>query len=93
MEVLEEIAVADLVESWRRDLGIDVGPAFEGVATLRLCRDRATGRIVFAPAVAGKFKIEPGQKYVSRYRYLVTSEAANSKLINEHWRQYAKGGE
>ena len=47
----------------------------------------------FAPAVDGKFKIEPGQKYVSRYRYLVTSEAANSKLINGHWRQYAKGGE
>ena len=44
----------------------------------------------FAPSVAGKFKIAPGKKYVSRYRYLVTSEAANSKLINEHWRQYAK---
>ena len=43
----------------------------------------------FAPAVAGKFKIEPGQKYVSRYRYLVTSEAANSEVINGHWRRYA----
>jgi hypothetical protein len=44
----------------------------------------------FAPAVAGKFKIAPGKKYVSRYRYLVTSEAANPKLIKGHWRQYAK---
>ena len=44
----------------------------------------------FAPSVAGKFKIAPGKKYLSRYRYLVTSKAANIKLINDHWRQYAK---
>ena len=44
----------------------------------------------FAPSVAGKFKIAPGKKYVSRYRYLVTSEAADPKLISGRWRQYAK---
>ncbi|MBC8325096.1 MAG: PmoA family protein [Verrucomicrobia subdivision 3 bacterium] len=47
----------------------------------------------FAPMVEGPFKIAPGKKYVSRYRYLVTSKAVNSKIINEHWRRYAKGGE
>ncbi len=44
----------------------------------------------FAPAVAGKFKIEPGQKYVSRYRYLVTSKAADVDQIQKHWTRYAK---
>ncbi|MCA9049622.1 MAG: PmoA family protein [Planctomycetaceae bacterium] len=44
----------------------------------------------FAPAVAGKFRIEPGQKYVSRYRCLVTSEAADRELIDAHWHQYAE---
>ncbi len=47
----------------------------------------------FAPAVAGKFTIQPGKDYVSRYRYLVTSKAADSEFINRHWRLYAKGGE
>lgn len=47
----------------------------------------------FAPAVAGRFSIEPGQKYVSRYRYLVTSKVANSEFINEHWQRYARGDE
>ncbi|MCG8583397.1 MAG: PmoA family protein, partial [Pirellulales bacterium] len=45
----------------------------------------------FAPAVAGKFKIEPGKKYVSRYRYLVKSNPIDAKVVNEHWRQYAEG--
>ncbi|PHR90018.1 MAG: hypothetical protein COA78_35490 [Blastopirellula sp.] len=44
----------------------------------------------FAPAVAGKFKIEPGQKYVSRYRYLVTSKAADVDQIQKHWDRYIK---
>lgn len=44
----------------------------------------------FAPAVGGQFKIEPGQKYVSRYRYLVTSEAADADLVNAHWKKYAQ---
>ena len=44
----------------------------------------------FAPMVEGPFKIAPGKKYVSRYRYLVTSGVADAKLINDYWRQYAK---
>ncbi len=47
----------------------------------------------FAPMVDGPFKIVPGEKYISRYRYLVTSKAANAKLINEHWQRYTKDGE
>lgn len=44
----------------------------------------------FAPMVDGPFKIEPGKKYVSRYRYLVTSAAADVKKIEKHWNKYAK---
>ncbi len=43
----------------------------------------------FAPMVADRFTIEPGEKYVSRYRYLVTSTAADPKAIDRHWREYA----
>lgn len=44
----------------------------------------------FAPMVDGAFKIEPGQEYVSRYRYLVTSNATDVNMIQEHWNEYAK---
>ncbi len=44
----------------------------------------------FAPMVDGPFKILPGKKYVSRYRYLVTSKAADTKLITHHWKTYSK---
>ena len=44
----------------------------------------------FAPMVEGPFKIEPGKEYVSRYRYLVTSEATDVDKIGEHWKNYSK---
>jgi hypothetical protein len=44
----------------------------------------------FAPMVDGPFNITPGKKYVSRYRYLVTSEKVDVKDIERRWRQYAK---
>ena len=44
----------------------------------------------FAPMVEGPFKIAPGRKYVSRYRYLVTSEAINPEKIEKHWKNYSK---
>lgn len=44
----------------------------------------------FAPMVEGPFQIAPGEKYISHYRYLVTSKTADSKLIDEHWRRYTK---
>ncbi len=47
----------------------------------------------FAPAVVGQFKIEPGQKYVSRYRYLVRSELATAQDNKAHWERYAKSPE
>ena len=46
----------------------------------------------FAPMVEGRFKIAPGKEYVSRYRYLVTSKAADANLIQKHWNEYAKPG-
>lgn len=42
----------------------------------------------FAPAVSGQFKIVPGQKYVSRYRYVVRSELASVEDNNAHWQRY-----
>jgi len=44
----------------------------------------------FAPMVDGAFQIKPGKKYVSRYRYLVTSAAADANKIEQHWKKYAK---
>ncbi|MGC6458286.1 MAG: PmoA family protein [Akkermansiaceae bacterium] len=43
----------------------------------------------FAPMVAGEFKIEPGKKYLSRYRYLVTSSKPDLKMIEKAWQDYA----
>ena len=62
------------------------------VGTVGLCYLLASMRPFgdVAPAVGGQFKIEPGQKYVSRYRYLVTSEAADADLVNAHWKKYAQ---
>ena len=42
----------------------------------------------FAPSVGGKFKIEPGKDYVSRYRYLVTSKPLDLDFVAEHWDSY-----
>jgi len=44
----------------------------------------------FAPMVEGAFSIEPGAKYVSRYRYLVTSKAIDVDMFQEQWNEYAK---
>ena len=44
----------------------------------------------FAPTVDGSFKITPGRKYVSRYRYLVTSASVDEDKIEQHWKKYAK---
>lgn len=43
----------------------------------------------FSPEVIGKFTIEPGEKYVSRYRYLVMPKAADSEVINGYWKKYS----
>jgi hypothetical protein len=44
----------------------------------------------FSPMVEGPFRIAPGEKYVSRYRYLVTSKAADPQIIAKHWQQYSE---
>ena len=44
----------------------------------------------FSPMVEGSFKIASDEDYVSRYRYLVTSKAADVNLIQKHWHEYAK---
>lgn len=44
----------------------------------------------FAPMVDGPFQIAPGKKYVSRYRYLVTSDSVDVGIIEKHWKKYAE---
>ncbi len=44
----------------------------------------------FAPMVDGPFEIAPGERYVSSYRYLVTSETADANTIERHWRKYTE---
>lgn len=44
----------------------------------------------FAPMVGGSFDISPGEKYTSRYRFLVTSKAADTQMIAKHWEEYSK---
>ena len=46
----------------------------------------------FAPSVQGKFTIKPGEKYISRYRYLVTSEDIEPEVIRRHWNHYQAFG-
>lgn len=45
----------------------------------------------FAPMVEGAFKITPGEKYISRYRYLVTSAGLDAEEIGKRWQEYEKG--
>ncbi len=52
-ELLQIVVVADLVESWRQDFGIDVADHFDGLSTLRLYRDLETGHRYFDPPRAG----------------------------------------
>jgi Methane oxygenase PmoA len=42
----------------------------------------------FAPMVERPSAISPGEKYTSRYRFLVTSKAADPQRIAKHWLQY-----
>ena len=44
----------------------------------------------FSPMVEGPFEISPGNEYVSRYRYLVTSKAIDVNVIEKYWDEYAK---
>lgn len=44
----------------------------------------------FAPMVNGAFTIKPGDKYVSKYRYLVTSKPMDRSLIEKIWEEYAR---
>lgn len=44
----------------------------------------------FAPMVEGLFEIAPSEEYVSRYRYLVTSQAVDVNTLQKHWDEYEK---
>jgi hypothetical protein len=44
----------------------------------------------FAPMVAGEFNINPREKYVSKYRYLVTSKPLDQNLIDTVWKEYTQ---
>ena len=43
----------------------------------------------FAPSQLGDWKIEPGQPYVSKYRFIVSDGPANKEVIDRMWNDYA----
>ncbi len=47
----------------------------------------------WAPMVEGPFKIVPGKKFVSSYRYLVTSKPLDIAVIRKQWDAYSGGNE
>jgi len=52
-EIVERIATADLVKSWKSDFGVDVARLFEGIEHLTLVRNGETGLLSFYPPVEG----------------------------------------
>ncbi len=51
--VVEAVPARDIIASWQSDFGIDVAHLFEGVETLELIEDAATGRLGFYPPIEG----------------------------------------
>lgn len=45
---------------------------------------------VYAPMVAGAFSIRPGDRYRSRYRFLVYQGTPDTKPIDAQWRSFAE---
>ncbi len=45
---------------------------------------------VFSPVAEGSFSIEPGETYVSRYRYLVTDNEADPDWIENQWQLFVE---
>lgn len=45
----------------------------------------------FAPQQLGEMRIVPGEKYVSRYRLVVTDGKPDAKATEAQWEDYAKG--
>jgi Methane oxygenase PmoA len=43
----------------------------------------------YAPSQAGRFEIEPGKKFVQRYRYVVADGRPDPKLLERLWNDYA----
>ena len=43
----------------------------------------------YAPSQMGRFQIEPGKKFVLRYRYVVTDGPPDAKLLDRLWNDYA----
>ena len=43
----------------------------------------------YAPSQAGRFEIEPGKKFVMRYRYVVADGPPDPKLLDRLWNDYA----
>jgi hypothetical protein len=46
---------------------------------------------VFSPPVLGEFRINPGEEYVSRYRYVVHDGPPDRELYERQWSEYTVG--
>jgi len=43
----------------------------------------------YAPSQMGRFQIDPGKKYVMRYRFVVSDGPPDAKLLDRLWKDYA----
>jgi hypothetical protein len=46
--------------------------------------------VCFAPVQLGDIRLEPGQSYVARYRYVVTDGAPDRARLDAYWNGYAR---
>jgi hypothetical protein len=44
----------------------------------------------FAPSQLGEWKIQPGEEFVSSYRFLVMDGEPDREVIERHWRDYVE---
>ena len=47
-------------------------------------------QLCVAPSQDGDWSIEPGQPYVSRYRFVIFDGAPDAAWIDQLWQDYAK---
>lgn len=83
------VHIGGVVDGARAGIGILGHPDnFRAPQPLRL--HPAEPFVCFAPSQLGEFRIEPGQPYVMRYRFIVTDGPADRALLEACWQGYAR---
>lgn len=60
IRVIQRIPAKLLIDRYRRDLGIDIADAFDGIDSIAFCESPATGLKFFSPAIAGASDLYAG---------------------------------